>query len=162
MAPTVRHPWIPVSMPNGGGYHGWWSLPDSFNGGLETPEDTLHRLRHDAECALYYEGTDYVPYWDHSLETWDSLAVWPLPDRGIDFVSVRDNVRAALTTDVDLMLYGWAKMDCLNSLRVALTRNPGIFFYADGFTLGRPAMRPSCQVCAEERSTGRTPHQWLN
>ena len=100
--------------------------------------------------------------WDHSLETWDSLAGWPLPDRGNDFLSVRDNVRAALTTDVDLMLYGWAQMDEPNSLLVALTRNPGIFFYADGFTLGRPAMRPFCQVCAEERSTERTPHQWLN
>jgi len=56
-------------MPDGGGYHGWWSLPDSFNGGLETPEDKLHRLKHDAECAFYYEGTDYKPDWDHSLET---------------------------------------------------------------------------------------------
>ena len=103
-----------------------------------------------------------MPYWDHSIETWDYLAGWPLPERGSDFISVRDDVRAALTADIGIMLYDWAQMDEPKSLLVALTRKPGIYFYADGFTLGRPAMRPSCQVCAEERSTGQTPHQWLN
>ena len=144
-------------MPDGGEYHGWWSLPDSFNGGMETPEDRLHRWKHDAECSFYFEGTDYKPDWDHSMDTWSSVAGWPLPDRGNDFISVRDNLRAALTTDIDLMLFGWAQMDCPNSLLVALTRNPGIFFFADGFTMGRPAMLPFTM----ERGTGRTPHQWL-
>ena len=131
MTPNGSAPFGPRKMPNGR-HHGWVSLPESFNGGVETAADRQHRWRHYAECAFYYEGTDYKPNWDHSLETWDSLAGWPLPDRGNDFISVRDNLRAALTTDIDLMLYGWAQMDCPNYLLVALTRNPGIFFFADG------------------------------
>ena len=109
-------------MPNGGERHaylGWWALPDSltvsFNGGDETAEDRLHRWRHEADCEFYYHGTNYVPYWVHSIETWDSLAGWPLPGRGIDFISVRDNIRAALTADMDIMPYGWAQMDEPNS-----------------------------------------------
>ena len=50
----------------------------------------------------------------------------PLPDRGADFISVRDNLRAALTADIDLRLFGWAQMEEPNSMLNALTRNPGI------------------------------------
>ena len=63
-----------------------WPLPppESFNGGVETAEDRLHRWRHQAECIFYATGTDYRPEWDHTLDTWDSLAGWPLPSFGDD------------------------------------------------------------------------------
>ena len=47
---------------------------------------------------------------------------------------------------MDLTLFGWAQMDSPNSLLVALTRKSGILLFADGYTMGRPAlplMRPA-------------------
>ena len=154
-------------MSSGGphAYSGQWSRPYnglSFNGGSESAGDRLHRIRHQAECECYRQGVLYDPEWDNSIATWNSLAGWPLPERCADFISVRDNLRAALTTDVDLRLYGWAQMEEPNSMLNALTRNPGIYFYADGTTVGRPAMQPYSQTCAEGRGTGQTPSQWLN
>lgn len=134
----------------------------SLNGGSESADDRLHRFRHHAECKFYYQGTEYDPEWDSSIATWNSLAGWPLPERGADFISVRDNLRAAFTADVDLWFFGWAQMEEPKSMRNALTRNPGIYYQADGQTVGRPAMQPFRQTCAEGRGTGQTPHQWLN
>ena len=85
-------------MPNGGERHGWWSLPDSltvsFNGGVETAADRQHRWRHEAECAFYLAGAAFEPEWNYTQEAWDSLAGWPLTDRGSDYICVRDNLRA--------------------------------------------------------------------
>ena len=107
-------------MPNGR-HHGWVSLPQSFNGGVETAADRQHRWKHEAECAFYFAGTAFEPEWNCTQETWDSLAGWPLADRGSDYICARDNLRAAVSADVSLMLFGWAQMDNPDSLLVALT-----------------------------------------
>ena len=133
-----------------------WPTPRySFNGGHETAADARHRWKNDAECEFHFEGVLYDPGWNDGPTNWDAMTGWPLSgrrpprgsdlglprdDHGLDYINVRDHLRAALTADINLVLYGWAQMENPSSPLRALTRNPGIFFFADGETMGRPAM----------------------
>ena len=58
---------------------------------------------------------------------------------------------------MNLLLYGWAEVNNPDSLLVALTCNPWIYFFADGYTMGRPAMSPFTQA----RATNRPLELWL-
>ena len=113
---------------------------------------------------FYYEGVLYDPGWNDSHTNWDAMSGWPLTGRrpvcrsdyGYNFINVRNHLREALSEDVNLVLYGWAQMENPSSLLRALTRNPGIFYYANGETMGRPAMHPY----ALTHATPPKPKKW--
>ena len=149
-----------------------WPTPRySFNGGQESAADARHRWKNDAVCEFHFEGVLYDPGWNDGQTNWDAMTGWPLsgrrPARGsdsglprgdhcFDYINVRDHLRAALTTDINLVLYGWAQMENPSSLLRALTRNPGIFYFANGETMGRPVLCPY----APTHATPPKPKKW--
>jgi hypothetical protein len=99
---------------------------------------------------FYAQGVMFDPEWNDSATAWDAMTGWPLTGRravcrndyGRNFINIRDCLREALTEDVNILLYGWAQMENPSSILRTLTQNPGIYYYANGETLGRPAMHP--------------------
>ena len=80
-------------------------------------------------------------------------------------VNVDASLRSMLTVGINIYSWGRAQMDNQNSLLRALTRTPGVFYFADGNTLGAVGHgalrhghcwifhRPWCEVVADTTST---------
>ena len=79
------------------------------------------------------------------------MASWVVrhPKENSILVDLDANLKGMLPVGVNLYFWGRAQMDSECSLMNALTRMVGIYFYADGDTLGMPIMKPYV-----EESTG--------
>ena len=113
-------------------------MDSSLSGGEETAADRRHCWTHDAVSEFYVYGPNFRPLINYSQEAWDFMAGWPLrsPDENVTFINVNSTLRGMLTADINLIAFGRAQMANPSSLLNALPRMPGVFYFADGNTMG--------------------------